>query len=160
MEKIMKTGNQASGTLTDDTQGMSYLNRLPGRVVTVYIPIALFIFVLLFPSYWMAITAVKPNSQLTDYNNYSPFWVVDATFDHIKYLLFETSYPGWLWNTMLVATAATFISLVTSILSAYAIERIRFTGSRSVGLLIFLAYLVPPSILFIPLAFFEIGRAR
>ncbi|UKK95737.1 carbohydrate ABC transporter permease [Brucella pseudogrignonensis] len=159
MEKIMKTGNQASGTLTDDTQGMSYLNRLPGRVVTVYIPIALFIFVLLFPFYWMAITAVKPNSQLTDYNNYSPFWVVDATFDHIKYLLFETSYPGWLWNTMLVATAATFISLVTSILSAYAIERIRFTGSRSVGLLIFLAYLVPPSILFIPLAFivFKLG---
>ncbi|MBK0022806.1 carbohydrate ABC transporter permease [Ochrobactrum sp. SD129] len=155
----MKTGNQASGTLTDDTQGMSYLNRLPGRVVTVYIPIALFIFVLLFPFYWMAITAVKPNSQLTDYNNYSPFWVVDATFDHIKYLLFETSYPGWLWNTMLVATAATFISLVTSILSAYAIERIRFTGSRSVGLLIFLAYLVPPSILFIPLAFivFKLG---
>ncbi|WP_235911224.1 carbohydrate ABC transporter permease [Brucella pseudogrignonensis] len=159
MEKIMKTGNQASGTLTDDTQGMSYLNRLPRRVVTVYIPIALFIFVLLFPFYWMAITAVKPNSQLTDYNNYSPFWVVDATFDHIKYLLFETSYPGWLWNTMLVATAATFISLVTSILSAYAIERIRFTGSRSVGLLIFLAYLVPPSILFIPLAFivFKLG---
>jgi multiple sugar transport system permease protein len=159
MEKIMKTGNQASGTLTDDTQGMSYLNRLPGRVVTVYIPIALFIFVLLFPFYWMAITAVKPNSQLTDYNNYSPFWVVDATFDHIKYLLFETSYPGLLWNTMLVATAATFISLVTSILSAYAIERIRFTGSRSVGLLIFLAYLVPPSILFIPLAFivFKLG---
>ena len=159
MEKTMKTGNQASGTLTDDTQGMSYLNRLPRRVVTVYIPIALFIFVLLFPFYWMAITAVKPNSQLTDYNNYSPFWVVDATFDHIKYLLFETSYPGWLWNTMLVATAATFISLVTSILSAYAIERIRFTGSRSVGLLIFLAYLVPPSILFIPLAFivFKLG---
>ncbi|KYB45744.1 sugar ABC transporter permease [Brucella anthropi] len=155
----MKTGNQASGALTDDTQGMSYLNRLPRRVVTVYIPIALFIFVLLFPFYWMAITAVKPNSQLTDYNNYSPFWVVDATFDHIKYLLFETSYPGWLWNTMLVATAATFISLVTSILSAYAIERIRFTGSRSVGLLIFLAYLVPPSILFIPLAFivFKLG---
>ncbi|WP_353415190.1 carbohydrate ABC transporter permease [Brucella sp. NBRC 12953] len=145
--------------LSDDTQGMSYLNRLPRRVVTIYLPLALFVFVLLFPFYWMAITAVKPNSQLTDYQNYSPFWVVDATLDHIKYLLFETSYPGWLWNTMLVATAATIISLVTSILSAYAIERIRFTGSRSVGLLIFLAYLVPPSILFIPLAFiiFKLG---
>ncbi|WP_079210821.1 carbohydrate ABC transporter permease [Brucella pituitosa] len=145
--------------VSDDTQGMSYLNRLPRRVVTIYLPLALFVFVLLFPFYWMAITAVKPNSQLTDYQNYSPFWVVDATLDHIKYLLFETSYPGWLWNTMLVATAATIISLVTSILSAYAIERIRFTGSRSVGLLIFLAYLVPPSILFIPLAFiiFKLG---
>lgn len=154
-----KSQDHAGTTVTDDTQGMSYLNRLPRRVVTIYLPLALFVFVLLFPFYWMAITAVKPNAQLTDYQNYSPFWVVDATFDHIKYLLFETSYPGWLWNTMLVATAATIISLVTSILSAYAIERIRFTGSRSVGLLIFLAYLVPPSILFIPLAFiiFKLG---
>ncbi len=157
MERIMKDSQDPA--VSDDTQGMSYLNRLPRRVVTIYLPLALFVFVLLFPFYWMAITAVKPNSQLTDYQNYSPFWVVDATLDHIKYLLFETSYPGWLWNTMLVATAATIISLVTSILSAYAIERIRFTGSRSVGLLIFLAYLVPPSILFIPLAFiiFKLG---
>ncbi|GAA5543320.1 carbohydrate ABC transporter permease [Ochrobactrum soli] len=145
--------------LKDDSQGMSYLNRLPRRVVTIYIPIALFVFVLLFPFYWMAITAVKPNSQLTDYDNFSPFWVVGPTLDHIKYLLFETSYPGWLWNTMLVATASTFLSLIASVLGAYAIERIRFTGSRSVGLFIFLAYLVPPSILFIPLAFivFKLG---
>lgn len=145
--------------LKDDSQGMSYLNRLPRRVVTIYIPIALFVFVLLFPFYWMAITAVKPNSQLTDYDNFSPFWVVGPTLAHIKYLLFETSYPGWLWNTMLVATASTFLSLIASVLGAYAIERIRFTGSRSVGLFIFLAYLVPPSILFIPLAFivFKLG---
>jgi multiple sugar transport system permease protein len=106
----------------------------------------------LFPFYWMAITAVKPNDQLTDYENYSPLWVVRPTLEHISYLLFETSYPGWLWNTVLVSVAATFISLVCSVLAAYAIERLRFSGSRSVGLAIFLAYLVPPSILFIPLA--------
>ncbi|MDO1582954.1 carbohydrate ABC transporter permease [Rhizobium oryzicola] len=149
----------SDAVLTDDSQGMSYLNSLPRQIVTIYLPMAVFVFVLLFPFYWMAITAVKPNSQLTDYNNYSPFWVVGATLDHIKYLLFETSYPGWLWNTMLVAVASTFLSLVASVLGAYAIERIRFTGSRSVGLFIFLAYLVPPSILFIPLAFivFKIG---
>lgn len=145
--------------LTDDSQGMSYLNRLPRRIVTIYIPMAIFVFVLLFPFYWMAITAVKPNSQLTDYDNYSPFWVVGPTLEHIKYLLFETSYPGWLWNTMIVAVASTFLSLFASVFGAYAIERIRFTGSRSIGLFIFLAYLVPPSILFIPLAFivFKIG---
>ncbi|KAB2700254.1 carbohydrate ABC transporter permease [Ochrobactrum sp. GPK 3] len=155
--KSKAPSNEAA--LKDDSQGMSYLNRLPRRVVTIYIPIALFVFVLLFPFYWMAITAVKPNSQLTDYDNFSPFWVVGPTLDHIKYLLFETSYPGWLWNTMLVATASTFLSLIASVLGAYAIERIRFTGSRSVGLFIFLAYLVPPSILFIPLAFivFKLG---
>ncbi|MGO4450045.1 carbohydrate ABC transporter permease [Phyllobacterium sp. TAF24] len=139
-------------TLTDDAQGMSYLNRLPRRIVVLYLPLAVFIIVLLFPFYWMAITAVKPNSQLTDYNNYSPFWVVGPTLDHIKYLLFETSYPGWLWNTLVVSVCATALSLAASVFAAYAIERIRFKGSRSVGLLIFLAYLVPPSILFIPLA--------
>jgi multiple sugar transport system permease protein len=144
--------SEQTQTLTDDAQGMSYLNRLPRRIVVLYLPLAVFIFVLLFPFYWMAITAVKPNEQLTDYNNYSPFWVVKPTLDHIKYLLFETSYPGWLWNTLVVSVCATVLSLAASVFAAYAIERVRFSGSRPVGLLIFLAYLVPPSILFIPLA--------
>jgi multiple sugar transport system permease protein len=145
--------------LRDDAEGMSYLSYLPRRLVVIYLPLAIFVFVLLFPFYWMAITAIKPNSQLTDYENYSPFWVVGPTLEHIKYLLFETSYPGWLWNTILVSVASTFLSLFASVFAAYAIERVRFTGARTTGLLIFLAYLVPPSILFIPLAFivFNIG---
>ncbi|MGH7002419.1 MAG: carbohydrate ABC transporter permease [Alphaproteobacteria bacterium] len=138
--------------LNDDAQGMSYLNRLPRRIVVLYLPLLVFVIVLLFPFYWMAITAVKPNNQLTDYNNFSPFWVVKPTLDHISYLLFETSYPGWLWNTIVVSVCATVLSLAASVFAAYAIERVRFSGSRPVGLLIFLAYLVPPSILFIPLA--------
>ena len=143
----------------DDAEGMSYLNRLPRRLVVIYLPLLIFVFVLLFPFYWMAITAIKPNSQLTDYENYSPFWVVGPTLEHINYLLFETSYPGWLWNTLLISVAATFLSLFASVFAAYAIERVRFQGARTVGLLIFLAYLVPPSILFIPLAFivFNLG---
>jgi len=102
---------------------------------------------------------VKPNHQLTDYQNYSPFWVVEPTLRHIQYLLFETSYPHWFWNTILISVSATFIALATSVLAAYAIERLRFSGSRYVGLGIFLAYLVPPSILFIPLALmvFKLG---
>jgi multiple sugar transport system permease protein len=67
-------------------------------------------------------------------------------------LFFETSYPTWLINTMLIAAASTAISLFCSVCAAYAIERLRFRGARYVGLAIFLAYLVPPSILFIPLA--------
>src|SRR5687767_2790321 len=94
--------------IAGDAGGMNYLERLPRRVVTVYIPLAVFVFVLLFPFYWMAITAVKPNEELTDYNNFSPFWVVSPTLDHIKYLLFETSYPGWLLNTIIISVAATF----------------------------------------------------
>jgi multiple sugar transport system permease protein len=135
-----------------DDGGMNYLSRLPRRIVTIYLPLAVFVFVLLFPFYWMAITAVKPNQELTDYKNFSPFWVVEPTLDHIKYLLFETSYPGWLWNTILVSVVATLLSLVASVFAAYAIERLRFQGAKQVGLAIFMAYLVPPSILFIPLA--------
>ena len=157
----MNRADQAAelDSLRDDAEGMSYLSYLPRRIVVIYLPLAIFVFVLLFPFYWMAITAVKPNSQLTDYENYSPFWVVEPTLEHIKYLLFETSYPGWLWNTILVSVASTFLSLFASVFAAYAIERVRFTGARTTGLLIFLAYLVPPSILFIPLAFivFNIG---
>ncbi|WP_246666233.1 carbohydrate ABC transporter permease [Aquamicrobium sp. LC103] len=145
--------------MQDDIVGMEQFNTLPRRLVVLYLPLAVFVFVLLFPFYWMAITAVKPNYQLTNYAAYSPFWVVQPTLEHIRYLLFETSYPGWLWNTMIVSVFSTVISLAASVFAAYAIERVRFTGARVTGLMIFLAYLVPPSILFIPLAFlvFQIG---
>ena len=69
----------------------------------------------------------------------------------IKRLLFETDYPTWMWNTMLVAVVATLLSIVASVMAAYSIVRVRYRGSQTVGGLIFLAYLVPPSILFIPL---------
>ena len=71
---------------------------------------------------------------------------------HFKKLLFETEYPQWLWNTVLVSVVATALSLMCSVLAAYAIERLRYKGSKSVGMSIFLAYLIPPSILFIPLS--------
>lgn len=129
-----------------------YLVSLPRKVVTVYVPLAIIVFVLLFPFYWMGLTAIKSNEELLDYSTGSPFWVQNPTLANIHKLLFETSYPGWLWNTMLVAAASTFLSLFCSVLAAYAIERLRFRGSKTVGLAIFLAYLVPPSILFIPLA--------
>ncbi|MDF1600835.1 carbohydrate ABC transporter permease [Mesorhizobium sp. YIM 152430] len=138
---------------------MGQYDTLMRRIVVVYLPLLVFVFVLLFPFYWMAVTAVKPNHQLTNYRDYSPFWVVGPTLDHIKYLLFQTSYPGWLWNTMIVSVFSTILSLAASVFAAYAIERVRFTGARVTGLMIFLAYLVPPSILFIPLAFmvFQFG---
>jgi multiple sugar transport system permease protein len=98
----MTTVQTSTQPAHDHSTGMSYLESLPRRVVTVYLPLAIFVFVLLFPFYWMAITSVKPNEQLTDYKNFSPLWVVRPTLDHITYLLFETSYPGWLWNTVVV----------------------------------------------------------
>ncbi|HYH21071.1 MAG TPA: carbohydrate ABC transporter permease [Azospirillum sp.] len=137
---------------TAPADGMDYLVSIPRRVVTVYIPLLVFLFVLLFPFYWMGITAFKSNEELYDYQNFSPFWVVQPTLDNIEKLLFRTPYPEWLWNTMLVSVVSTVISLFCAVCAAYAIERLRFSGARFVGLAIFLAYLVPPSILFIPLA--------
>ncbi len=136
---------------TADADGMGYLTSLPRKVVTIYMPIAVFLIVLLFPFYWMTITAFKPNEELLSHVG-NPFWVHAPTLAHFKKLLFDTAYPEWLWNTVLVSVVATFISLVCSVLAAYAIERLRFKGSRGIGMAIFLAYLVPPSILFIPLA--------
>jgi multiple sugar transport system permease protein len=136
----------------DSREGMSYLESVPRKIVTLYLPLFLIVFVLLFPFYWMALTSVKPNAQLIDMETYNPFWVVHPTMAHINKLLFDTPYPRWLWNTMYVAAASTFLSIVASVLAAYAIARLRFRGSQIVGMAIFLAYLVPPSILFIPLA--------
>ena len=136
----------------DDSEGMAYLDTLPKRVVTVYLPLFVILVVLLFPFYWMALTAIKPDDQLIDMETYNPFWVVSPTLKHIAKLLFQTNYPLWLWNTMMISVAATALSLFASVLAAYAIVRIRYKGAVAVGAAIFLAYLVPPSILFIPLA--------
>jgi multiple sugar transport system permease protein len=137
---------------TDDSDGMSYLESLPRRLVTLYLPLFIIVVVLLFPFYWMALTSIKPDEQLIDMERFNPFWVIKPTFKHISKLLFETSYPRWLWNTMYVAAAATMLSIAASVLAAYAIVRLRFRGAEVVGATIFMAYLVPPSILFIPLA--------
>ncbi len=135
----------------EDTQGMGYLDTSAKRWVTIYAPLGIFVFVLLFPFYWMVITSFKPNKELLSREG-NPFWVIEPTLDHFKKLLFDTAYPEWLWNTVLVSVVATFVSLACSVLAAYAIERLRFSGAKQTGLAIFLAYLVPPSILFIPLA--------
>jgi len=131
--------------------GMEYLQSLPRRFVTLYVPLGVFLVVLLFPFYWMVMTSLKSNEELVS-KAANPFWIVRPTLEHFEKLLFRTEYPQWLWNTVLVSVLATFLSLFAAVLAAYAIERLRFRGSRQVGLAIFFAYLVPPSILFIPLA--------
>jgi len=147
----MSAAGVGASTASTDTVGMSYLDTPSRKVVTIYLPLVVFLIVLLFPFYWMAITSVKPDNELLSRTG-NPFWVIAPTLAHFKKLLFATAYPEWMWNTVLVSVVATFVSLVCSVFAAYAIERLRFTGSKQVGLSIFLAYLVPPSILFIPLA--------
>jgi multiple sugar transport system permease protein len=150
--KPLVTAAAASSTTSDNSDGMSYLSTLPQRVVRVYMPLGLICLVLLFPFYWMVITAVKPKEHLLDLETHNPFWTNSPTLEHIKDLLFKTDYPQWLWNTMMISVSATVLSLIASVFAAYAITRIRYKGANMVGGLIFLAYLVPPSILFIPLS--------
>src|SRR5439155_793842 len=154
----LAAGRQRQMSDKAETAGMEYLQSLPRRWVTLYVPIGVFLFVLLFPFYWMVMTSFKSNEELMS-KAANPFWIVKPTLDHFEKLLFRTEYPQWLWNTILISVLSTFISLFAAVLAAYAIERLRFRGSRQVGLSIFFAYLVPPSILFIPLALivFKLG---
>jgi len=135
-----------------DSQGMGFLVTRQRKLVTVYLPLAIFVFVLLFPFYWMTVTTFKPNDELFNFRDHNPFWIGSPTLANVEKLLFQTQYPEWLLNTMIIAVSATFVSIFASVLAAYAIVRLRFKGAQITGLLIFLAYLVPPSILFIPLA--------
>jgi multiple sugar transport system permease protein len=105
----------------------------------------------------MAVTAFKPNDELYNFRDHNPFWVVNPTLANVRKLLFDTEYPDWFLNTMAIAISATALSIFASVLAAYAITRLRFRGADTIGLAIFLAYLVPPSILFIPLAIMVYG---
>ena len=110
----MRSGETATADVVD-TRGTAYLVSLPRRIVTVYVPLGVFLLVLLFPFYWMTVTAFKPNEELLSREG-NPFWVRNPTLDHIKKLLFETSYPDWLWNTMLVAVVSTAISAIPELI--------------------------------------------
>ncbi|MEL6218540.1 MAG: carbohydrate ABC transporter permease [Pseudomonadota bacterium] len=138
--------------VADHREGMDHLETRMSRLVTLWMPLGIIMVVLLFPFYWMGLTAIKPDSELIDLETTNPLWTWNPTFKHVYVLLFETDYPVWLWNTMSVAIGATILSLIASVGAAYAIVRIKYKGANWVGGAIFLAYLVPPSILFIPLA--------
>ena len=122
-----------------------------GKWIRIYIPILLFIFITLFPFYWMAVTSFKSDSELLDQNK-NPMFVIVPTLHHYQYLFFETHFTQWLMNTTIVAITSTAISLFCALLSGYALARLRFRGADSIGWGIFITYLVPPTLLFLPLA--------
>jgi multiple sugar transport system permease protein len=120
------------------------------RVFVFWIPLLLFVVLTLFPFYWMLVASLKPNSELYNLRVF-PFWVFNPTLDHYRYLFEKTLYATWLMNTLLVATASTVISLTFGILGGYALARLRFYGAGMIGLGIFISYLVPQTLLFIPM---------
>jgi multiple sugar transport system permease protein len=118
-------------------------------------PLGIFVFTLLFPFYWMIVTTVRPDRELyRPWNapNYAPFWTTDPTLEHVWFLLQETLFSTWMFNTMLIALASTAISLFCGILAGYALSRLNFPFAGSLGTGIFVTYLVPQTLLFIPLA--------
>src|SRR5262249_12964263 len=121
------------------------------RLIVFYIPLVLFLAALLFPFYWMLITSVKPDVELYNARN-APFWVWHPTLAHWFYLFKSPLFPRWAWNTLGIATASTVVSLVAGVLAGYALSRLQFPGATSFGIIIFITYLVPPTLLFIPLA--------
>lgn len=121
------------------------------RLIKFYLPLFVFLFVLLFPFYWMFITAFKSDMEL--YNlKLNPFFIHQPTLRNVTMLFKETLFNRWMLNTFFVSILATLLSLGASLLAAYAIQRLRFRTSGTIGISIFFSYLVPPTILFIPLA--------
>ena len=123
-----------------------------GRWVRIYIPILLFSLVALFPFYWMFITSFKSDTELLDFSR-SPLFVVVPTLDHYRHLFTQTNFPRWSLNTTIVAIVSTSLSLFCSILAGYSLSRLRYRGSNPLGWAIFVTYLVPPTLLFLPLAY-------
>jgi multiple sugar transport system permease protein len=121
------------------------------RLVRLWLPVGFFLVLALFPFYWMAITSLKPNSEL--YNRRAmPLIVHNPTLKHYIDLLTETSFLTWTWNTMLVAVVSTAISLILGVMLAYPLARMRFAGAGLIAMTVAAIYLVPQPLLFIPLA--------
>ncbi len=127
------------------------IERSGSKIFKFYLPLVLYLFFLLFPFYWMVNTVFKSDKELYDMS-LNPFYIHFPTLNNIVRLFTETIFLRWMANTFFVAILATLISLAASLLAAYAIQRLRFKTSGPTGVAIFLAYLIPQTILFIPLA--------
>jgi multiple sugar transport system permease protein len=124
---------------------------LGARTLRLYLPLAFFLVLMLFPFYWMAITSIKPNREL--YNaRIMPLIVHQPTLKHYVDLLSQTNFLTWTYNTMLVAVVTTIVSLVLGVMIAYPLARMRFPGAAVVAIGVAATYLVPQPLLFIPMS--------
>jgi multiple sugar transport system permease protein len=124
---------------------------LATRFRRLYLPLAAFLVLMLFPFYWMLITSIKPNREL--YNaRIMPLIVHQPTLQHYVDLLTQTNFLTWTYNTMLVAVVTTLVSVVLGTMMAYPLARMRFPGAAVVAIGVAATYLVPQPLLFIPMA--------
>jgi len=111
-----------------------------------------FILFALFPFYFMLITSFKSNAELYSLKSV-PLWIQKGVIvDHYRYLFMRTEFFTWIKNSLIISVVATSISLVISILAGYSLARLRFRGVGSFGTAVFITYLVPPTLLFLPLS--------
>jgi multiple sugar transport system permease protein len=114
--------------------------------------VIVFVALLAFPFYWMVIATFKPNADLYNVDNNPFIFNMKPSLDNLRLLFFETRYVRWLGNTALVGTLVVAITLTLSIPAAYALARLTGKWGERLGIAVFLTYLVPPTLLFIPLS--------
>ena len=117
-----------------------------------YAVLAVFTVLLAFPFYWMLIATFKQNIDLYNVENNPFIFNLPPTLDHLKLVFNETRYVRWLGNTALVGVLVTMITLAFSLPAAYALARLTGRWGQKIGIAIFLTYLIPPTLLFIPLS--------
>ena len=114
--------------------------------------IAFFVILTAFPFYWMVITSLKANSDLYSVENI-PFWFNEApTLEHYRYLFEQTMFVRWLLNSLIIGVCVVAITLVTAVPAGYSLARMTGRSGEALGIGIFLTYLVPPTLLFLPLS--------
>jgi multiple sugar transport system permease protein len=123
-----------------------------GRLLGLWLPLGLLMVFTLFPFWWMLVTSVKPDPELYDARQ-SPLWTKSLTVDHYRGLFTQVPFLTWVGNSLLVSATATLLSLAVGTLAGYSLARLRFRGATTLGTVIFVAYLVPTTLLFLPLAF-------
>ena len=107
---------------------------------------------LLLPLYWMLITSFKGEVEVYSYSRQAPLIVKAPTLADYRWLFTKIPYARFYLNTILVAGVTTAFSLVASIMAGYAIARLRFNGVAVIAILIFVTYLIPRTLVFIPIA--------
>ncbi len=111
-----------------------------------------FAIALAFPFGWMLITAFKQNSDLYNTENIPFLFNSPPTTEHVDLLFLDTNYLLWLWNTGFVGLLVVAITLVLALPAGYSLARLTGGIGQSLGIGIFLTYLIPPTLLFIPLS--------
>lgn len=117
-----------------------------------YTAVTLLFVLAAFPFYWMIITSFKTNPDLYSVTNI-PFWFNDPpTLGHYRYLFDHTLFLRWLLNSLIIGVCVVGITLVTAVPAGYSLARLGGRRGEAIGIGIFLTYLVPTTLLFLPLS--------